>query len=133
MNAPGRLVLPLVLIFSLITGIIFILYSTLYHFQIDSNVLIGSNAFLFLISIISFLIQKKGLHHKNPHVFVRSVMGGMMVKMVLCIVAVIIYVYASGTNFNKRAVFIALFLYLIYLATEVYVVMKMNKNKKTDG
>ena len=133
MNAPGRLLLPLVLLFSLITGLIFILFSTLQHYHIDGNVLLGSNALFFIISIVSFFIQRNGLQNKNPHVFVRSVMAGMMVKMVLCIIAVIGYVYFSGIGFNKRAVFIALFLYLIYLATEVFVVMKMNKNKKTDG
>jgi chromosome condensin MukBEF MukE localization factor len=93
----------------------------------------AANGLFFIISIISFLIQRKGLHNKNPHVFVRSVMAGMMVKMAICIVAIIAYVYFSGEAFNKRGVFIALFLYLIYLATEVFVVMKMNKNKKTDG
>jgi hypothetical protein len=60
-------------------------------------------------------------------------MTGMMLKMIACVMAVLGYVYLSGASFNKRAVFIALFLYLIYLATEVFVVMKMNKNKKTDG
>lgn len=133
MNAPGRLLLPLVLLFSLITGIIFISFATLKNNHIDANVLLASNTLFFIISIVSFFIQRNGLQNKNPHVFVRSVMAGMMVKMVICIIAVIAYVYWSGAGFNKRAVFIALFLYLIYLATEVFVVMKMNKNKKTDG
>lgn len=133
MNAPGRLLLPLVLLFSFITGFVFLFYSTLKNYHIDSNVLLGSNVLFFIISIISFYIQRNGLQNKNPHVFVRSVMAGMMIKMVICIVAVIAYVYFSGAAFNKRAVFIALFLYLIYLSTEVFVVMKMNKNKKTDG
>ncbi|MEP7165743.1 MAG: hypothetical protein ABI741_13670 [Ferruginibacter sp.] len=133
MNAPGRLLLPLILLFTLITGLIFLLAPTLKNYHIDSNVLIGANALFFLISIVSFSIQRKGLQNKNPHVFVRSVMAGMMVKMVICIIVVIAYVSFSGTGFNTRAVFIALFLYLIYLATEVFVVMKMNKNKKTDG
>ncbi len=133
MNAPGRLLLPLILLFSLITGFIFLLFSVLKNYHIDSNVLLWSNAMFFIISIISFYIQRNGLQNKNPHVFVRSVMGGMMFKMVICMIAVIAYVYFSGNNFNKRAVFISLFLYLVYLATEVYVVMKMNKKKKTDG
>jgi hypothetical protein len=90
-------------------------------------VLLGANVLFFLLTIVSFFIQRKGMLNKNPHVFVRSVTGGMMVKMVFCILAVIGYVYASGDQFNKRGVFIALFLYLVYLAIEVMVVMKMNK------
>lgn len=133
MNAPGRLLVPLVLLFTIITGFVFLFYSTLKIYHIDSNVLLASNVLFFIISIVSFFIQRNGLQNKNPHVFVRSVMAGMMVKMIICIIAVIAYVILIGAGFNKRAVFIALFLYLIYLATEVYVVMKMNKNKTKDG
>ncbi len=133
MNATGRLITPLLILFSFIAISIFLLTSTLINNHTDHFVLYAANAILFVISIISFLIQQKGLHNKNPHVFVRSVMGGMMFKMVICIIAVIAYVSISGNNFNKRAIFISLFLYLIYLATEVFVVMKMNKNKKANG
>jgi len=133
MNASGRLLLPLIILFVFITGIVLLLSPTLKHYHIDPNVLLGGNALFFVISILSFFIQRKGLYNKNPHVFVRSVMGGMMLKMVICILAVIAYVYLSGNGYNKRGVFITLFLYLIYLSVEVYSVMKMNKNKKTDA
>jgi len=133
MNAPGRLLLPILVLFLLITVLIFTSTSTLKNLNTDSNVLLAANALLFIITIFSFFIQRNGLNNKNPHVFVRSVMAGMMLKMVFCIIAVFLYVYFIGKDFNKRAVFISLFLYLVYLAAEVYVVMKMNKNKKTDG
>ncbi len=133
MNASGRLLLPLFILFVFINIIILALSSTLKSYNIDLNVLLGGNVLFFLISIVSFFIQKKGLNNKNPHVFVRSVMAGMMFKMVICILAVILYVFLIGDAFNKRGVFIALFFYLFYLATEVYVIMKMNKNKKADA
>ncbi len=133
MKPTDRLVLPLFLLASIITILIFLLSSTLQKYNIDSSVLLAANAILFVISIFSFFIQKKGLQNKNPHAFVRSVMTGMMSKMIICVVAVFLYVYLSGNGFNKRAIFIALFLYLIYLAVEVSVLMKMNKNKKADG
>jgi hypothetical protein len=53
----------------------------------------------------------------------------MMLKMAIVIITIFIYVSNSGDTFNKRSVFVSLFLYLAYLATEVYVVMKMNKRK----
>lgn len=120
---------PILAIFLLVTLLIVTSTATLARFNINSNVLLGANLFFLVISIFSFMIQQRGVHHKNPHVFVRSVMTGMLLKMVLCIAAVILYVYASGETFNKRAVFISLFLYLLYLAAEVYSIMKMNKNK----
>jgi hypothetical protein len=132
MNAPGRSLIPLLILFFIITIAVYLLDTLLKNNSIDGRVLLGANALFFLASIISFFIQQRGLQNKNPHVFVRTVMGAMMLKMLICIIAVILYVYLSGNSFNKRGVFLALFLYLVYLATEVLVVMKMNKHRKTD-
>jgi hypothetical protein len=122
-----RILSPIFILFLLLTTFILTSSRFLEQLHIDKNVLLGANVLFFLLTIVSFFIQRKGMLNKNPHVFVRSVTGGMMVKMVFCILAVIGYVYASGDQFNKRGVFIALFLYLVYLAIEVMVVMKMNK------
>ena len=122
-----RILSPVIILFLLLTTFIFTSSRFLEQLHIDRNVLLGANVLFFLLTIISFFIQRRGMLNKNPHVFVRSVTGGMMVKMVFCILAVIAYVYASGEQFNKRGVFIGLFLYLVYLAIEVMVVMKMNK------
>jgi hypothetical protein len=122
-----RILSPVIILFLLLTTFIFTSSRFLEQLHIDRNVLLGANVLFFLLTIVSFFIQRRGMLNKNPHVFVRSVTGGMMVKMVFCILAVIAYVYASGEQFNKRGVFIGLFLYLVYLAIEVMVVMKMNK------
>ncbi len=127
MQNPYRFLLPLVIVFLFFVFFIFVFSPTLDKYNISSSVLLGANVLFFVISMISFFIQRKGMLNKNPHVFVRSVTGGMMVKMLFCIIAVIAYVYYSGTHFNKRAVFISLFFYLAYLGVEVFVVMKMNK------
>ena len=122
-----RILSPVIILFLLLTTFLLTSSRFLEQLHIDRNVLLGANVLFFLLTIISFFIQRRGMLNKNPHVFVRSVTGGMMVKMVFCILAVIAYVYASGEQFNKRGVFIGLFLYLVYLAIEVMVVMKMNK------
>jgi hypothetical protein len=112
---------------------IFVCINSTLHFlqtnKIDATLLNISNYFLFFIGIVTLMLQSKTVHHKNPNVFVRSIMGGMMIKMFLTILGVMIYVYASGNSFNKRAIFISLFLYLIYLAAEVFALIKMNNNK----
>lgn len=119
--------LPLIFIFFLFVALSFAFSSVLKSHHIDPYVIIGSNVFFLLISFFSMAIQLRGMQHKNPHVFVRSVMSGMLMKMVLCVAAVIVYSYASGDAFNKKGIFISLFLYLIYLAVEVSIIMKLNK------
>ncbi len=98
-------------------------------YHIDYGVLMGSNVLLFAISLISINLQIKGMKNANPNVFIRTVMGSMMIKMFIVVIAVFIYVAAIGNNFNKRGVFISLLLYLVYLAAEVYDLMKLNNQK----
>ena len=95
----------------------------------DYKVLTFANLIFFVISLIAYAIQMKGMRHKNPHVFVRSVMSAMMLKMVIVVIATFSYVYIIGDGYNKRSVFVSLLLYLVYLAVEVLVVMKQNKLK----
>ncbi|MEO8771364.1 MAG: hypothetical protein ABI402_14815 [Ferruginibacter sp.] len=129
MQAAFRFLVPLIIVFIIFLIAPLLLSDMLQRNNIDKNVLLVSNILFFIISIISFAIQRRGMMNKNPHVFVRSVTGGMMIKMAFCIIAVILYVNLIGPAFNKRAVFISLFLYLVYLFTEVMVVMKMNKKQ----
>jgi hypothetical protein len=119
--------LPVLTVFVLINILILTSVHTLNTYNISTNVLAVSNLFFFLLSVISISIQNKALSNKNPNVFIRSVMIGMILKMFSTAIAVVIYFFQSGSNFNKRGVFISLFFYLIYLATEVTTVMKLNK------
>lgn len=129
MQAGFRAAIPLLAIFIVFLVLPLALSGMLGRYKIDKDILLWANGLFFVISLLSFSIQKKALANKNPHAFVRSVTGGMMLKMLFCVAAVIIYVYSSGNSFNKRAVFISLLLYLVYLFTEVAVVMKMNKKQ----
>lgn len=95
----------------------------------DYKVLSFANLIFFVISLIGYAIQMKGMQHKNPHVFVRSVMSAMLLKMIIVVIATFSYVYFTGEGYNKRSVFVSLLLYLVYLAVEVWVVMKQNKKK----
>ena len=112
---------------SLVLMITFNIKLTLEGF--DVRILIGANTLFFVLSMVSFYIQRKGMMNRNPHVFVRSVSGAMMLKMFITVIAVFAYVYLTGSTYSKRTVFVSLFLYLVYLAVEVVIVMKMNKRK----
>ncbi len=124
-----RKFIPILITFLIISIMIKVLEQTMESFNIDATLLNAANCILLLLSIVSTMIQSRSLKNPNPNVFVRSVMGGMMIKMFLSVIAVIIYVYSSGNSFNKRGIMISMFLYLIYLGTEVYTMIKMNKNK----
>ncbi len=129
MKARQKQLFPLILLFVFLNIFFLTAKSIFKKWGIDREVLIIANILFFLISLIAFSLQRKAMQKTNPHAFVRSVMGSMMIKMFVVIIAVIIYTLFSGPLFNKPSVFIALFLYIIYLAVEVAIVMKMNKQK----
>src|SRR6186713_366290 len=115
MSPQRKVLLPLVLLFIIVNSFLLTANSMLTRWGVDRDILIIANVIFFVVSLIVFLMQRKALSNPNPHAFVRSVMGGMMIKMFVCIIAVVIYVLTAGKGYNKPAVFASLFLYLIYL------------------
>lgn len=127
MKAQRNILLPLLLIFIIGNGFFLSAKILLVKWGIDGNVLIIANSLFLILSLITFFIQQKALRNSNPNVFIRSVMGGMMIKMFVCIIAVFIYWLLMKDKFSKVTVFAAMILYLIYLAVEVRLVTKLNR------
>lgn len=96
---------------------------------VDQDVLIIGNLFLFVVTLVSFFITKRGLKHQNPHVFTRSVMGSIMAKMFLCIIAAFIYISTYKKELNKPALFICMGLYLAYTFLEVSALTRLLRTK----
>lgn len=96
---------------------------------ISYPVVYGANILFLLMSLFIFNMQYQALYHKNPQVFIRSVMGGMLIKIFVCVIAVVAYYFLSGPAFNKPAVYAGMVIYIIYLVVEVSAIMKLNKGK----
>lgn len=133
MTASSRIIYPLLSIFVILSGTIVVFSKALENKGVDTTVLLAANGLFFLLNIIVFFIQKKALSHSNPNVFVRTVIAGMMIKMFVCAIAVIAYVVLTGPGYNKKAVFISLFIYLIYLAVEVGTIIRLNNRSKSNA
>ena len=129
MNSQKKIIFPLFIIFLFLSASLSISKTILGKWGIDYKVLLVANALFFLVSLGVFFMQKKALNHINPNVFIRSVMAGMLIKMGVCVFAVIVYRLLAGNSVNKVSVFVAMFLYLLYLAVEVRVIMKLNRQK----
>ena len=127
MKKSRSVLLPVLLIFLIFNSFFLLAGNFLIRWGLNNSVLIIANLLFFAITLVAFFMQQKALKNSNPNVFVRSVMGGMMIKMAICIVAVFVYAFAFKESFNKRTIIAAMFLYLIYLAAEVLVATKLNK------
>ena len=122
--------LPVVLFFILLNVFFITGKKMLDRWGADQDVLIIGNLILFVITLISFLLTKRGISHNNPNVFVRSVYGSMMVKLFGGMIAAFIYISMNKGNLNKPAFFTCMGLFLVYTFMEVGVLMKMLKEAK---
>lgn len=126
-NNAARSFLPIIILFLTLNVFFIAGKGLLESWNADQGVLIVGNLLLFVITLISFLIAKKGLRNTNPHAFVRSVYGGIMLKLFICIIAAFIYIASFGKALNKPALFTCMGLYLLYTFLEVSILTKMLK------
>ena len=129
MSPQIKIISPLFLVFTLTILVLYAIKGILAQWGIDFTILNIANGIFFLLSLLTFIMQRKALENSNPNVFVRSVMGGMLIKMFVTISVVIVYRLIAGNSVSKVSVFSAMFLYLLYLGVEVAVITKLNRKK----
>lgn len=121
---------PLILIFIITTALFISGRSILERWNIDQQVMIVGNLVLFAVTLLSFYFYTRSMDSKNPYAITRLMYGSVLLRMVVCLVAVFIYVSIMGKGVNKGAVFGCLFLYFVYTGVEVAILMKMMKQQK---
>lgn len=128
-NKPGPF-FPITTLFLALTTIYFLGFRLLQSWGFDIRVLVIANLILFTVTYVSFLVGKSGLQSSNPHAFIRSAMGSIMIKFSACIIAALIYIMIYKTNINKPALFTSMGLYLVYSFLEVSILTRMMKQQK---
>jgi hypothetical protein len=126
----GKGFMPIALFFIVLNAFFLSGKNLLLRWNMDQDVVIIGNALLFLITLISFLLARRGLKNPNPHAFIRAVYLSVMLKLFVCVIAAFIYISMYRNNLNKPALFLCMGLYLVYTFLEVSVLMKMLKQKK---
>ena len=126
----NKSIIPVVILFLITCAVILLGRSYLQQKGIDWEVLMGGNIFIYLITIISIHLLRKGLDAANTHAFLRNAYGGILLKLMACAGAAFVYILAAGSHLNKAALLICMGLYLVYSIAEITVIMKQSKQKK---
>ena len=121
---------PIALVFIILNGVIILAKNFLSGYGFDIDFLIYANAFLLLVSITGFMLQRKGLQSSNPQAFVRGMYASLMFKMFITMLAVLIYAFLLRSKINKPGIFTAMGMYIIYTVVEVATLMKVARKKK---
>jgi hypothetical protein len=122
-----RLFRPIFLIFIVLSMVFAIGSSVLASLGIDYRVLLGGNILLFAVTTVSFLLYVKGLGNKNVHAFVRVMYGSLLVKLMVCLLAVLVYAAVARAAVNRNGVFGCFILYVLYTWLEVRILLRLMK------
>lgn len=121
-------ILSIVFLFIFINAFLLTAKSLFAKYGLDRQILIVANIIFFVINVVAYFIQSRSLKSKNPAAFIRAVMGGIMLKMLICIFTIFIYV-SIAKNINKPSIIAAMVLYVLYMAVEIAAILKLNKQK----
>lgn len=117
----------LIIFFILLNGACLITGHFISFTPAENIMISGANLMLFGSGVLILNMQRKALEAGNPHAFVRSVMGGILLKMILFLGMVTGYAVSFRGRLNKGLIICAILLYLTYLVTEVSYLLKLNK------
>lgn len=120
---------PIGLLFVIINALAIAMRSRWMAWNLDQDVLIAGNLFLFMVTLFSFLIARKGLQNKNPHAFVRSIYASILFKLFICLIAAFIYIAINQKELNKPAFFACMGLYLVYTFLEVSILIRLLRHR----
>ena len=126
-KTPRRSFLPLAIIF-IVTSLFFLgARGLLADRNVDFRVLLVGNIILFSATAISFYLYTKALRNDNVQVFLRMLYASLLIKMVFCLAATLLYIFWAGPAVSKPGILGCFGLYVIYTFAEVKVLMRLSK------
>ena len=121
--------MPVIVLFVFINVMVFIFKSFLQLNGFEIRFLLIANAILLILSLSGFLMQLEGLKSTNINAFIRSVYSSLLLKMVIIMIAVIVYIFITGGKVNKPSLFTSMGIYFLYTSIEVTQLMKIARRK----
>jgi hypothetical protein len=122
--------LPIIIVFVILNAVLITGRAWLAKKGIEQDVLIIGNLLIALVSVLSIVLTRRSFKSPNPHVFVRAVYSGFIIKFFVLAAAALIYIVLSGNNVSRPAIFSCMALYVIYSFIEVSALLRLLKQKK---
>ncbi|HEY8915930.1 MAG TPA: hypothetical protein VIM87_05805 [Chitinophaga sp.] len=124
-----RFLIRLIVVFSILNGVFFLLKSQLLSAGMHYTVLLAGNGVLAAITWVSYVMARKGLGAANNQVFVRMVYASTISKLFLCMIGITVYVLVKKPDVSRATIFTLMFLYLVYTVLETLSLYQLLKRK----
>ncbi|SEN85193.1 hypothetical protein SAMN04488505_113170 [Chitinophaga rupis] len=124
-----RFFIRLIVVFSILNGVFFLLKSQLLSAGMHYTVLLVGNVVLAAITWVSYVMARNGLAAANNQVFVRMVYASTISKLFLCMIGITVYVLVKRPDVSRATIFTLMFLYLVYTVLETLSLYQLLKRK----
>jgi hypothetical protein len=121
--------IPIMVLFVVINLLLLIFKDGLNARGMQLNFVFVANVILFLLSSFGFFIQTKSANSTNINAFIRGIYSSLLMKMFVIVAAIFIYIFVTGGEVNKAAIFASMAIYLLYTSIEVVQLMKIARKK----
>jgi hypothetical protein len=121
--------IPIIVLFVVINLLLLIFKDGLNARGMQLNFVFVANVILFLLSSFGFFIQTKSANSTNINAFIRGIYSSLLMKMFVIVAAIFIYIFVTGGEVNKAAIFASMAIYLLYTSIEVVQLMKIARKK----
>ena len=125
-----KLPLSLIIIFFIVTALLVLAKNRLLQWGMDPMVVIAGNIILFAVSITSFFFYQRAMQHSTTMGFLRNTYSGLFFKLLVCIIAIAVYIILVRQQVNKPGIFACVFLYFLYTLLEMRSLMQWNKARR---
>ncbi|MEP6726162.1 MAG: hypothetical protein ABJC98_10120 [Bacteroidota bacterium] len=126
----NRVMVPLVIVFCIITALLIMGKKQLSQWGVDPMLVIIGNMLLFAVSLSSLLLYQRAMAHPTTIGFLRNTYSGLFLKLLVCIIAIMIYVILVKEHVNKQGIIACIFLYFLYSLLEMRSLMQWNKARR---
>ncbi|MBM3442729.1 MAG: hypothetical protein FJX89_08535 [Bacteroidetes bacterium] len=113
-----KLLAPIWCVFLLVMVLAASLEGPMRDAGIDVAVVCTGNLLLFLLCLLSYYLHRRGMHASGGVQFLGSVYGAFILRMAVCASAVLAYALWKQPYLSWPAVFVCMFLYLVYTFLE---------------
>jgi hypothetical protein len=117
------------LVIFVVHTVIFVAVHSLYP-QFHVVALHSANVLMLALSFVAFLLINKKIDNR-PHAFVQGVYSASLLKLMVCMVAMLIYIFINRDTLHKPTIFVLMGIYAVYSAVETILVSGTARKKQT--
>ena len=129
-NNPIRHIIPLLLVFIIITAVCITAKQWLATQGINHEVVLVGNIVLFGVSLMAYFVNLRSVRSANPQSSVRAMYGSFMIKFFIVAIAAFIYIMMTKKNVNLAGLMVCAGLYIIYSILETQALLRLSRERK---